>query len=319
MNAVWKNCRTGLSIATWLALFAGNVCDLHAGNGNGNGNSNGKLDFVTQPADTSVGVAITNLMVQLSDKNKATGSLSGVTVVITLKKGIGLEGSTNAVTDDSGMACFANLVVLTAGHGNSFQASAAGFKSANSSAFNVSASATSVSLFTSLNPASPDQMITLAATISPVAQANAKPVDMVQFKSNGGGLMSGAVALTNGVASLAVPAASLGLTNAFITAEYSDPANNYYPSTNTLIQKIILTPLVAKASRLMVEPAGKHPGWFTTSLIGATNLTYIIQASTDMLHWVSFATNFTDQNGFISLIDSNAAAFPMRFYRAYAP
>lgn len=317
MNAAGKYFRSGLSIAALHILCWGSVCGSYAGNGNGNADA--KLDFVTKPADTFVGASITNLVVQLSNKNNANGSVSGVTVSIALKKGGELDGSTNAVTDDSGLAYFTNLVVLTAGHGNSFQASSPGLNSASSSAFNVSAAATSVLLTSSLNPAWTDQTITLAAVILPAAEANTKPVGIVQFKSNGVSLAGGTVPLTNGVARLTVPAASLGMASAHITAEYSDPANNYNPSTNTLVQSITPASPPAKTSRLLIAPAGKHPGWFNASLLGGTNMIYVIQTSTDMLHWVTFATNATDNNGLISLIDSNAAAFPMRFYRAYAP
>jgi len=42
---------------------------------------------------------------------------------------------------------------------------------------------------------------------------------------------------------------------------------------------------------------------------------YIFQGATDLVHWVSLSTNTAPANLF-NLIDSSAANYPSRFYRA---
>ena len=58
-------------------------------------------------------------------------------------------------------------------------------------------------------------------------------------------------------------------------------------------------------------------GNLTGELVGTTNQICVIQASTDLVHWTSISTNFADTNGIVSLVDSNAVAFPSRFGRAF--
>lgn len=284
------------------------------------GNAATQISFSTQPANITVGTSITNLVVQLKDKNGINAAQSGVAISLALNKIAGLAGSTNAVTDNTGKAKFTNVMVLTAGTSVSFQASGTGLKSATSSGFNVSKAATSTTLTTALNPALTNQMITFTAAISAGGNGSVKPVGSVQFKSNGTNKLGGTITLTNGIATVTVLAVTVGKTNTPVTAIYSDAAGNYNPSTNTITQMISTAARVPKPGIMSLAPSSTHRGWFNATLTGGTtNTTYVIQASTDMIRWVSIFTNSTGTNGIISLVDTNLVAYPARFYRAYAP
>jgi hypothetical protein len=50
-------------------------------------------------------------------------------------------------------------------------------------------------------------------------------------------------------------------------------------------------------------------------LTGTPGQTYVLQGSTDMVHWTAICTNVADANGSLSLTDMNAGRFPSRFYR----
>jgi hypothetical protein len=65
-----------------------------------------------------------------------------------------------------------------------------------------------------------------------------------------------------------------------------------------------------------------RPSWvgaaFDFQLIGSAGSNYVIQTSTDLTTWVPLLTN-SASNGFLNFADTNAPAFPSRFYRAIAP
>jgi hypothetical protein len=50
-------------------------------------------------------------------------------------------------------------------------------------------------------------------------------------------------------------------------------------------------------------------------LSGIASQNYVLQASTDLVDWVSILTNTPAVNAF-NLTDTNAANFSLRFYRA---
>ena len=54
---------------------------------------------------------------------------------------------------------------------------------------------------------------------------------------------------------------------------------------------------------------------FTALLLGAAESNYVIQASTNLTEWIALTTN-SSSNGIIDFLDTNALAFPQRFYRA---
>ncbi|HWY76434.1 MAG TPA: chitobiase/beta-hexosaminidase C-terminal domain-containing protein, partial [Verrucomicrobiae bacterium] len=59
-------------------------------------------------------------------------------------------------------------------------------------------------------------------------------------------------------------------------------------------------------------------GSFEMQYWAPTNQTYILQSSTDLVHWTPVATNVPASAPF-TLIDPGAAASPYRFYRVVAP
>jgi hypothetical protein len=54
---------------------------------------------------------------------------------------------------------------------------------------------------------------------------------------------------------------------------------------------------------------------FRAMLVGSANTNYIIQASSNLVNWISIATN-SSPYGIISIMDTNAQNYPGRFYRA---
>jgi hypothetical protein len=178
---------------------------------------------------------------------------------------------------------------------------------------------TSALLTTTINPARTNQNVTFAATINPLARTVLPPTGLIQFKCNGTNKLGNAVSLTSGAANLTVIAANLGQTNAVITAEYSDPAGNFNPSTNSLMQTIISAVVVPPPPCKLCLTPNFSAGNVAAQISGVSGQTYVIETSADLIHWSALSTNVADTNGIVSLIDSNAVAVPSRFYRAYTP
>jgi hypothetical protein len=59
--------------------------------------------------------------------------------------------------------------------------------------------------------------------------------------------------------------------------------------------------------------------WIQFQAAGVSNLTYTIQASTNLLTWTNLATVPANTSGIFSYTDTNTALFPRRFYRALSP
>jgi hypothetical protein len=55
------------------------------------------------------------------------------------------------------------------------------------------------------------------------------------------------------------------------------------------------------------------------TLSGSPNQTYVLEASLDMHNWTAISTNLTDASGLFTFVDSDAANYPSRFYRGFAP
>ena len=181
----------------------------------------------------------------------------------------------------------------------------------------VTPAATAVQLSTTINPALTNQNITFTAQVTPTIATVLPPSGMIQFMVNGTNKLGSPVSLTGGQASLTALAGSLGKGNVIIAAEYSDPSGNFNASSNALSQAIV-TPPPPSPCKLSLTPSFAS-GKVTANLSGTAGTTYIIQASTDFVHWTAISTNVADANGLVSLIDSNTAAYPSRFYRAYSP
>jgi hypothetical protein len=133
----------------------------------------------------------------------------------------------------------------------------------------------------------------------------------VQFKSNGANLGS-PVSLAGGQGSVTVSGSALGAGSFSITAEYADAGGNFNSSTNGLNQ-VINNPAPAVACKMSLTP--QPSGCMTASLTGTPGQTYVLQASTDMIHWAAMSTNVADANGQLSFTDTAAKNYPSRFYR----
>ena len=86
------------------------------------------------------------------------------------------------------------------------------------------------------------------------------------------------------------------------TAPAIIPQTQLYPYT-------IVTPV------LMVSPNSSTNGGFQLQVTSVAGQSYLFQASTDLVHWVSLSTNVAPSNITV-LVDPNVANFPVRFYRA---
>ena len=176
----------------------------------------------------------------------------------------------------------------------------------------VTKAGTVVSVVSGLNPAITNQNITFTATVSPVAPTTATPTGAVQFKSNGANLGS-PVSLAGGQGSVTVSGSALGSGSFSITAEYSDATGNFNSSTNGLTQVVNNPAPAPVACKICITPP--QAGCVNASLTGTPGQTYVLQASTDMIHWTAISTNVADANGLLSLTDTNAGQFSSRFYR----
>ncbi len=179
--------------------------------------------------------------------------------------------------------------------------------------------ASTASLVTSaLNPARTNQNITFVTKVSALNSGAPAPTGQVRFKCNGTNSLGNPVSLTNGVTTFVVPAATIASSRAVIvTAEFSDPAGNFNSSSNSMTQAIAIAPPPTIGKVTITPP--KSDGTFQASLSGTPGQTFVLQASSDLIHWTSISTNVADTNGVISIIESNAIAYPSRYYRGMMP
>jgi hypothetical protein len=62
----------------------------------------------------------------------------------------------------------------------------------------------------------------------------------------------------------------------------------------------------------------KSASGMKVNLSGMASQTYVIEASTDLVHWTAISTNSTDSNGLSTFIDSDSKNYSSRFYRGVA-
>jgi Immunoglobulin domain len=84
--------------------------------------------------------------------------------------------------------------------------------------------------------------------------------------------------------------------------------SNSAGSTNSVM--VSLTVYSTMAATLV--PASHLIGQFALNISGVTNYPYVVQASTNLVDWVSVQTNTAP----FTFVDSNASQFSQRFYRA---
>lgn len=106
-----------------------------------------KLAFTTQPANTTAGVALASVVVQLQDASGNNVKSSGVAVTVSLNGGSFTSGTTRINSDFTGKAAFSDLVINLAGS-YTLTAAATGLTSTNSTSFNITAAVASKLVFT---------------------------------------------------------------------------------------------------------------------------------------------------------------------------
>ena len=153
----------------------------------------------------------------------------------------------------------------------------------------VTPAATAAQLTTTINPALTNQSVTFTAKVAPLVATLLPLNGTVQFKCNGTNKLGNAVSLTAGQATLTTLAGSLGKGAVVITAEYADPIGNFNASSTALSQTIV-TPTPPPPCKMSLAPAFAG-GKVTANLSGTAGTTYVIQASTDFVHWSFIATN----------------------------
>ena len=95
------------------------------------------------------------------------------------------------------------------------------------------------------------------------------------------------------------------------TVTVAGPANN--PSANTLAQG---SQAVGASAAAILSPVADATGHFSFELAGVPGGKYVVQATSDLVHWTVVQTNTAP----FSFQDGTANGFPQRFYRAlYLP
>ena len=95
---------------------------------------------------------------------------------------------------------------------------------------------------------------------------------------------------------------SVLVTNAFGSMLSSD-------ATLTVVQ-------VQRAEIKFVVPAGSASSTVRLEIRGAPNRVYVIEASTNLMDWVTIGLGATDTGGNVKFTDPNEANPPVQFYRA---
>jgi hypothetical protein len=86
-------------------------------------------------------------------------------------------------------------------------------------------------------------------------------------------------------------------------------------STNGLKQNISNPAPVSVPCKISLTPPPSD-GCVKASVTGTSGQTYVLQASTDMIHWTAISTNAADANRLLLFSDPDATNYPSRFYRS---
>ncbi len=116
--------------------------------------------------------------------------------------------------------------------------------------------------------------------------------------------------------------ASLTLKNvsASRAGSYSVAVYNSYGSTNSAAKLSVYPTLAAAlaATKPALAPAQtsvtQAKGSFSFVVSGTTGAQYVVQASSDLVHWTAVQTNTAP----FTYVEANTASFPKRFYRSYS-
>ena len=190
------------------------------------------------------------------------------------------------------------------------------FLSASNGVLSVTPAGTASLVTSALNPARTNQNITFITRVSALNSGGTTPSGQVRFKCNGTNSLGTPVSLTNGATTVVIPAAVIASSSAvLVTAEFTDPAGNFNSSSNTITQTIVITtPPPPSIGTVSITPP-KFDGTLQATLAGTPGQAFVLEASADLIHWMPVSTNIADTNGIATLVESNAIAYPSRFYR----
>ena len=317
-----------LSVNYTMASFA----NKNAGNGKAvsvtgitiSGTDAGNYSLISNTASATANIIPATLTVTAANLSRPygaanptlTASYSGFASSETLATS-GVTGSPNlATTATANSPVSGSPYAITATTG-SLTAGNYSFKFVNGT-LTVTKAGTTVSVASGLNPALTNQNLIFTVTVNAIAPTTATPTGTVQFKGNGTNL-GNPVSLVGGQGSLSVPGSALGQGSFIITAVYSDNSGNFNGSTNSLGQnQVVNTPAPVATHASMAVPQSQSDGCMRIPLSGSPSQSYVISASTDMIHWTAVSTNLTDSNGLCTFTDLDAKNYPSRFYKAVA-
>jgi len=179
-----------------------------------------QLGFTVQPVNTTAGVTLANVVVQIQDASGNAVAHSGTPITLALNGGTLFSGTTTVNTDASGKATFNSLVIQAAASGLSFTASGT-YTSATSGNFNITPAAASKLAF-STQPAGTSVNTTLSAVAVQLQDAFGNAMTQsgtaISLVLNGGSGLGGTIPQnTDGTgkatfSDLAISAANVNLT-----------------------------------------------------------------------------------------------------------
>ena len=113
---------------------------------------------------------------------------------------------------------------------------------------------------------------------------------------------------TNSLQAFALDASGNASATNAVQFKYVAPAPSVVTNSAALA---IIAPATTVAEPAVLSPAGFTTGQFALEVSGTTNAQYIVQASADLVNWVSVQTNTAP----FRFVDTNVGQFNQRFYR----
>lgn len=159
----------------------------------------------------------------------------------------------------------------------------------------------------SLNPVLVNQSLAISATVTPGAGA----VDP------NSGVTVNLTAIGGSAAQALIYDGAGNYTNSFVVSTGAVSGNQTLPVTvtdslnNSAAANISLAVYTTTAATL--APASHANGQFAFNVSGVPKYQYVVQASTNLVNWVSVQTNTAP----FMFVDSNASQFQQRFYRTF--
>jgi hypothetical protein len=153
-----------------------------------------------------------------------------------------------------------------------------------------------------------------SATISWNASPSSSVAGYDIYYGTSSGNYTSAVPVSN-VTNVTIRGLISGVTYYFAAASYDSSGNisALSPEISGTVGSTSSSSAAATLTSALSSPGG---GQFSFTISGLSSGQYIVQASTDLVNWVSLQTNVAPFN----FVDSNAGQFSRRFYRtAYIP